>query len=363
MYNKIKNILVIKLRYLGDVVVTTPVFKELRYHYPKAFIAALVNKGTEAMLTQNPDIDKLLVLEKYKNPVLNFIKQIGLINILRGLHFDLVLELTANDRGAFLGFMSGAKRRVGFKPAKMKKLDRRLLFTDLITPNEKEHIIEHHLRMIKHLGYFPLRKDLSLYWSKEDETDCQQVLRKKGLSLNDHFVVLHPILQARYRAWRIEGYAAICDYLQKKWNVRTILICGNYTDEIGFVNKIVEKSESPPVHLGGQLSLKQLPALLSHAMLFIGIDSGPMHMAAAVKTPVVAIFGPQDRFRWGPWGEGHTVIQKSWDCVPCYNKNKGCNGKGGSKCLDAISVEEVTSVLEPKMELILNNRCLHSSRA
>ena len=218
MYNKIKNILVIKLRYLGDVVVTTPVFKELRYHYPKAFIAALVNKGTEAMLTQNPDIDKLLVLERYKNPVLNFIKQIGLINILRELHFDLVLELTANDRGAFLGFMSGAKRRVGFKPAKMKKLDRHLLFTDLITPNEKEHIIEHHLRMIKYLGYIPLRKDLALYWSKEDETDCNQVLRKKGLSLNDHFVVLHPILQARFRAWRIEGYAAICDYLQKKYS-------------------------------------------------------------------------------------------------------------------------------------------------
>lgn len=358
MHDGIKNILVIKLRYLGDVLVITPVFDALRYSYPKAFISALVNKGTETMLTQNPAIDAVLVLERSANPVLDLIKHLQLIRKLRMFDFDLALELTNNDRGAILGFLSGAKRRLGFRSRRMKKLDRHLLFTDLVTAQGSRHIVDYNLEMIEYLGCTFPEKGLSLYWTKEEESTCWQILRENGLSPNQSFVVLHPISQARYNAWHLDGYVAICDYLQKECGIQTILVCDNNTDERHFVNRIVQMSKSAPIDLGGQLSLKHLAALLSHAKLFIGIDSGPMHMAAAVKTPVVAIFGPSRQFRWGPWGEGHTVIQKSWKCVPCGKK--GCNGEGRSRCLDELSIEEVIPVIESRINIVLSYKELDS---
>ena len=120
MHDEIKNILVIKLKHLGDVLVTTPVFEALRYCYPKVSISALVKKGTETMLTQNPSLDNVFILERSANPVLDLIKHLQLINRLRRLNLDLALELTNSNRGAILAFLSGAKRRLSFKSIKMK---------------------------------------------------------------------------------------------------------------------------------------------------------------------------------------------------------------------------------------------------
>lgn len=354
MKKEIKEILVIKLRYLGDVVLTTPVFESLRQIYPQASLTALVNKGTEAMLAENPNVDRIVVLERDKNPLADLKKQISLIARLRKFHFDLAIELTNNDRGAAYSFLSGAKRRLGYRPRKMKPLDRHLLFTDLISIRKGQHMVDRHLQMIEHLGHTPLSKPPSLYWKKEDTASCEAILGRNNLSLEDNFVVLHPILKAKYRAWRINGYAKLCDYLKDKFNIPTILVCGKSEAEIDFTNKIAEMTEHDPLNLGGKLSLRELVFLISKATLFVGIDSGPMHMAAAVKTPVAAIFGPQTTVTWGPYGENHVIIQKEWDCVPCIRK--GCNDSGKSRCLDELSVEEVTAVVEKKLESILSCR-------
>jgi len=129
------------------------------------------------------------------------------------------------------------------------------------------------------------------------------------------------------------------------------MVCGPSSDEVSFVDKIAKATKCSPINLGGKLSLEQLVAIISHATLFIGIDSGPMHMAAAVNTPVAAIFGPQTKVTWGPYGENHVVIQKEWDCVPCIRK--GCNDSGKSRCLDELSFEEVIGAVEPRLRSIL----------
>jgi len=344
----VKSILVIKLRYLGDVVVSTPVFEALRHHYPKASIAALVSEGTEAMLTDNPNVDRIFVLKRDNNPIIDLTKQLGLIAKLRKVRFDLALELTNNDRGATYSFLSGAKRRLGYRSKRVKCLDRHLLFTDLVRAHKGTHIVDRHLQMIEHLGHTPLSKAPSLYVTKEDEASCEVLLSNNDLSREDNFVVLHPILKAKYRAWRIEEYAKLCDYIYDTFGIPTIMVSGPSSDEVSFVDTIAQLSTSSPINLGGRLSLKQLVALISRATLFIGIDSGPMHIAAAVKTPLVAIFGPQNPQRWGPWGDGHIVVQKSWDCVPC--RKKGCDNKGiMSLCLEKLSVEEVIPAIDRQM--------------
>ncbi|HOD36083.1 MAG TPA: putative lipopolysaccharide heptosyltransferase III [Syntrophales bacterium] len=351
MADNFKHILVIKLRYLGDVIVTTPVFAALRRHFPGAYIAAAVNKGTEVMLADHPAIDEIFTVERDGNPVRDLMIQLRLIRELREKRFDLAIELTRNDRGAFLAFLSGARRRIGLEAFKRKRIDRHLLFTDLIPSIIGEHMVDRHLRTIEHLGIVPVNREPSLYFRPEDEVSCKRLLKSKGLSWDDPFVVLHPIHRTKYRAWRKGGYAALCDDIDRRWGMKTVLVCAKDAEEIRYVDDIVSLCEKKPLHVGGQLSLKELLALLKRARLFIGIDSGPMHMATGVKTPVLAIFGPQRKELWGPYGKDHTVIQKDWDCVPCTLR--GCHDDGRySRCLDELTTEEVMIAVERKMKQI-----------
>ncbi|MGB5219277.1 MAG: putative lipopolysaccharide heptosyltransferase III [Smithella sp.] len=348
------RILVIKLRYLGDVLLTTPVFDALRSRFPDAFIAAAVNKGTEDMLTRHPAIDRIFTVERGSNFLSDLQKQFRLIKEIRNDKFDMVLDLTWNERAAVLAYMSGAKRRLSYKMERKKGLNLSLLFTDLIEIEKNLHIVKKHLEMTKALECFLPSAKPTIYWSPQDQSTCEAILKNNGVSDNLPYVVLHPSSNALYKVWTAEGYAAICDYLLKKWAILTILICGNDAEELRLNRAICALAKSRPLNLGGQLSLKQTAVLLSKSVLFIGIDSGPMHIATAVNTAVVAIFGPSRSWRWGPWGEGHEIIQKDWPCVPCGEK--GCDGTGRSRCLDELSVEEVTAVLEPRIKLILQER-------
>jgi len=346
------RILVIKLRYLGDVLLTTPVFDALRSRYPEAFIAAVVNKGTEDMLTKNPAIDHIFTLERDSRLFSDLQKQFKLIKEIRNRHFDIVLELTHNDRAAVLACLSGARRRFSYSSRKKKRLHRRLLLTDLIPVSRNFHVIDKHLEMAKALDCSFLPTKPSLYWSPQDQTACEEILKRNGVSEELPYVVLHPSSTAIHKVWTVEGYAALCDYLADKKAVQTILICGKDEVEDRLNREICDRAKSTPLNLGGKLSLKQTAVLLSKALLFIGIDSGPMHMAAAVDTPVLAIFGPSRSWRWGPWGKGQVIVQKKWDCVPCGKK--GCRNDGGeSRCLMGLSIEEVLPAVEGKLNQIL----------
>jgi heptosyltransferase-3 len=351
MTNGSPRILVIKLRYLGDVLLTTPVFDALRAKFPDAFIAAAVNRGTEAMLTENPAIDKIFTVEADLKLSVDFKKQFRLIKELRSFDFDLTLDLTWSDRAAVIAFLSGADKRLSYKPKRKKLFSRSLLFTDLIDIPKNLHTSDRHLAMAKALGCPPVPNKPTLYWNSKDETNCEEILRDSGLSSDLPYVVMHPTSNAIHKVWTAQGYAAVCDYLSAKKAIRTILVCGKDEGEARLNSEICALVKENILNLGGRLSLKQLAFLLSNALLFIGIDSGPMHMATAVGTPVAAIFGPSRPWRWGPCGKGHVIIQKNWDCVPCGKK--GCLNDGGeSRCLSELKPEEVIPAIESKLEQI-----------
>ena len=361
MYEKRDNILVIKLRHIGDVILTTPVFAALRYHHPDAYIAALVHEDAAPVLGHNPSIDRVFTLPRATNPIRRVLRQMQLIAELRKQRFDLVLDLSRSDRGAFYGFVTGAETRLGFATRQRKVIDRHLLYTDVVTPPGVQHIVDHHLEMVKKLGLSIPGKEITFSLDRFEDDVCAGILEEKGISRNDDFVVMHPCSRDGHKAWRIGGYTAICDYVSKQYGIRTVLVGGNNPVERSLCDRVVRLADSPPADLGGQLSLNQLAVITARSLLFVGIDSGPMHVAAAVGTPVVAIFGPSRRFRWGPWGEGHEVIQKDWPCVPCGKK--GCDGSGTSRCLDELSTEEVIAVLGPKIRSLLSERDKKPSEA
>ncbi|MBA4394873.1 MAG: hypothetical protein C0407_15080 [Desulfobacca sp.] len=147
-----------------------------------------------------------------------------------------------------------------------------------------------------------------------------------------------------FKTWRIDGYAEVIDYLQQKLRWTVMVTSGPEKKELEAVDQILKKCQSEPINLSGRLSLKQLGCLIAGGRIFFGVDSAPMHIATAVGTPVLALFGPSGDHMWGPWGEGHLVLKKDWSCRPCGQD--GCEGSKVSKCLVEITTDEVISGIE-----------------
>ena len=160
-------------------------------------------------------------------------------------------------------------------------------------------------------------------------------------------MVVHPTSRWMFKTWRLDGYAEVIDYIQNNLNWAVMVTSGPDKKELDAIREIRKRCQIKPVDLSGQLNLKQLGCLIAGGKFFFGVDSAPMHIAAAVKTPVIALFGPSGDHMWGPWGEGHLVIKKDWPCRPCGED--GCQGSKVSKCLVEITTDEVISGIETQL--------------
>ena len=150
---------------------------------------------------------------------------------------------------------------------------------------------------------------------------------------------MHPGAGWRFKCWTPAGYARVIEFFEEQWGLPVVLTGTRAAHEQELLAAVLKECRAAPVDLTGRLSLKELGALISKAHLFFGMDSAPMHLAAAVNTPAVALFGPSGVFNWGPWGEGHLVIKQDWDCLPCGQD--GCGGSKISRCLMELTPEDV----------------------
>lgn len=333
---KYNQILVIKLKQPGDVLVSTPVLQVLKEAMPEAEVSYLVPKGTEAMLADHPMLADLYVLDRRKG---SWREAFRLIGELRRQSFDLALELSGGDRGAFFAYMSGARERVGFARLRQPFWQRLGLFTKLIPqPPVKMHMVEHNLEAVRALGIPSQNPRLQFFWNREVEVRTAAWLEERGLAAKG-FVVMHPGAGWRFKCWTPTGYARVIEALMGDWGLPVVLTGSRAAHEQDMLKEILAGCRVQPFNLAGALTLKELGAFIAKARFFFGMDSAPMHLAAAVGTPAVALFGPSGVFNWGPWGEGHLVLQKDWDCVPCGKD--GCDGGKVSRCLVEIEPAEV----------------------
>ena len=348
------NILIIKLRHLGDVLIVTPVLSALREAYPQARITMVVNPGTEEMVRGHPDLAEVLTLPRTQHP--NFRKelpaQLKFIRVLRKHHFDISIDFTIGDRGAILSFLSGAPRRLGFTPSRGKQWWWKLAYTQtLAQPEPNKPIVVSHLEMLRLLGLQPKKWETQFAWSPEDEEGLENALTRQGGANQNPYVVVHPTSRWMFKTWRLGGYARVIDHLQETCGLKVMVTGGPEEKEQAAVQAILSQCRTQPLDLSGRLTLKQLGCLIAGARLFFGVDSAPMHIAAAVKTPVLALFGPSVDIMWGPWGKGHRVIKKNWPCRPCGQD--GCEGSKVSRCLEEITAEEAISGIESLLNRIL----------
>jgi heptosyltransferase-3 len=334
-----KRILVIKLKQPGDVLVSSPVLAALHEAWPRARVSYLVPRGTEEMIADHPLLDRLYVLDRRDG---SWAQALSVLREIRRARFDLVLELSGGDRGALAARISRARERLGFGYGG-RPFWHRFCFTRLLPPPPlRMHMVEHHLEMVRALGIDPRPPRLHFFWPNEVQTRIEALLASNSL-VPRGFVVMHPGAGWRFKCWTPGGYARVLEALEGDRHLPVVLTGSTAAQEQELTAQILQESRVSPLDLTGHLTLKELGALIAQARFFFGVDSAPMHLAAAVGTPAVALFGPSGDFNWGPWGAGHLVIKKDWECLPCGRD--GCEGTKVSRCLVEISAEEVLEAI------------------
>ncbi|HLZ34502.1 MAG TPA: putative lipopolysaccharide heptosyltransferase III [Nitrospira sp.] len=322
------NILVIKLRYVGDVLLATPTLQALKTAYPAARLTMLVNRGTEEVLLGNPHLDQIMVLDKG-----SVAAQWRLVSQLRAQHFDLVIDLTDGDRSAFLSWISGAPVRIGFNDEGRL---RGRCYTAVVHGEPAGHRIERDLAALKPLGIGAGDRTPRLWLAAEDEARAGELLDRLGVRKDQQIVVIQPGARYWFKAWPADRYAELADRLAIEYHC--LVVIGGTVQEGDLARRIIQSAKSRPLNLAGLATLKQFAAIVKRAMLFVGNDSGAMHIAAAVGTPVVALFGPSNPREWGPCGGAVEVIYKEVDCRACFHPT--CQ-RGEQNCMKLITLDEV----------------------
>jgi heptosyltransferase III len=267
---------------------------------------------------------------------------------LRGRHYDLVIHLTEHRRGAWLTRLLAPRFSVAPKIAGRGAFWRNS-FSHLyhLDKTGRRHVVEYNLDALRALGIDPAieQRKLTMAPGGAAEKRVAELMSTHRLA-SKGFIHLHPTSRWRFKCWPAGKTAALMDALHAQGH-RLVLTSAPDTNEAGLIADIKSKLQNPCVDLSGQLSLKELAALTAQARLFIGVDSAPMHIAAAMGTPTVVLFGPSGDKEWGPWQVIHRVVTTDHSCRPC-----GQDGCGGSKISDCLVTLPVERVLKAANELL-----------
>lgn len=308
--SSVRRILVIKLRHIGDVLLTVPALRAVRERFPDAHLTALVNAGTEAMLTGNPVLDEVIALARPsgERPWTRLAREWAFLRALRARRVDLTIDLTSGDRAAFAAWWSGAPTRIAFE-ARAGMWGKRRLWTHTVPgPSFDRHTVLQNLELVEAFGMTTADRRVDLHWTAADDAAVDRWWAEWGFGGGHPVAQVHPTSRWLFKCWDEEKNARVIDALQER-GLRVVVTSGPASYEVEKAERIVNACRLRPAALLGRTTLKQLAALTARCALFFGVDSAPMHMAAAVGTPVVAIMWSGSVTHWRPWGEGHTVIE------------------------------------------------------
>ncbi|MFH1961903.1 MAG: glycosyltransferase family 9 protein [bacterium] len=334
----IKKILVIKLIAIGDLVVALPTLRALKQGFPHAHLALMATPRVSEVVEGCPYIDEIIyydILGKDKGVT-------GLIRLIRTLKkkgFDLALELDHYYRiTSMITYLAGIKNRAGFD---LPGQGRRGLITIKSPYRTDKHEVEAFLEMAKAVGAGDTPPGLVEIWtSDEDKRYINSFFEQNKIQPNDFVVAIHPGTgpSATCRRWSPERFAILSDWLIKEYKAKVIFT--GAPSEVELVNSILAFMEAAPLTIiaAGKTSLKQLTEIARRCGLFISVDTGPLHVAAAIGTRVIGLYGPNIPSKWGPYGKGHLTIYKQPPCSPCTKQYLG----QVSRCQNPICMEQIT---------------------
>lgn len=336
----VRRVLVTKLRHHGDVLLASPVIGTLNRELPLAEIDALVYRETRDMLAGHPGLSRLHLVEKSGS----LQDELRLLRTLRRRGYDLLIHLTSSGRGAWLARL--LRPSISVAPNHPHRFYR-ASFSYLYRHANARPIVECNLDALRRIGIRPREEDKKLVLVPGDEAECsaQRYLHDLGIGATP-FVLIHPTSRWLFKCWPEQRVAELAAALTARgW--RLLFTSGPDASETAMVEGILARLPAGALSLAGRLGLKELAAVVARAHLFIGMDSAPMHIAAAMGTPVVALFGPSGADIWGPWMVSARVVTSDHSCRPC-----GLDGCGGSKRSDCLEDIPVRRVLDAALELL-----------
>ncbi len=347
----LKKILLIRLRRIGDVIMTTPAVALLKTHLPGASLTYLVEEPYRRLVEGNPHLDRVFVIEK-KQKFSDFVK---LILHVRRERFDALLDFHGGPRASWITFFSRARLKIGYG------IKRKGFLYDVRVPRGRAgneggfvHSVENHANLVRALGITfegSAVPPLSLPSPTKEEADrVNKILEGRG-ALRSKNVALHIGAGNEFRDWGTKNIAALVRQLVQIPGIKVVLIGSASEDDKRAEAKILRtvatagiEASQKIISLVGQLNLMEMKELITRAALFVGPDSGPMHIAASSATPIVAYFGPTLPAHFAPWKANAVIIEKDIDCRPCEQRR--CV-TADFRCLQTITPEEVLAACQP----------------
>ena len=300
--------------WVGDMVLLTPALRALKIAYPQSHLALLIRPLVADLMATHPYIDEVIIDSKGNafSRLPSFWKLTGEIH---RSGFDLAVVLHPTSfRNALLPFLVDIPERIGSNVS-----GRGILLTRTCADRTDLHEVHRYLRVLKLIDIHEPNAKLEFWHTDADRHAARQILTTHGIAPKEYLIGVNLGTTWRTKRWSLENFAEVVTQVRKRFDARILLTGSTAEIPLGEALKQVAKVET--INLIGKTTLMQLGALIESCDLYLTCDSGPMHIAAAVETPTVALFGPTSPIRHGPYGENHQVIEKPVECRPCYKRS------------------------------------------
>lgn len=337
------SFLIVSLRYIGDVLVSTPLALSIRTHIPRAPVDYLVFEGTEGILSKNPLVRSVHAIP----PGSRSLRRYAALR----KKYDFAIAANPSDRSAFL--CAGAGRRsLGFSYFARKEWWKPRLLDVCRLYDAGRHVVPLVLSLLGPLG-IPPRPRLTMHCDDDDLRAARSVTGE------DPYVLLHPYAGRPYKYWPARSWGALAGIVRERLGVRAVVTASPAPADGAVLEEIAGCSPAGTAFFPRALSLNGLAAAIRGSVAFVGTDTVATHMAAALDVPTIALYGPTMTRHWGPWpndwpGESPydsrggiqrrgsvTVVQKDWQCVPCHRETCALSGGGRILCLEELTAGEV----------------------
>lgn len=297
------KILLLQLKRIGDLILTTPAIAALRKNYPDAHITlAISNEGAE-LLPAISNVDHVLIARRN-------LRDVAMVSSVAGKRFDYCIDFTRNDRSAFLTLLSGARKRVASYRVREQSKTRARAYTDLVGVRVRDmHTIDYNLALLEPLNVRAASSPPQLDLPRTSREKADRL--RRDWKIRRPYVILHPGSARREKLWDAARWAEVIEHFGESHQSDLVLTSGPSVDERTHITEITRRTQQKVINLSGKTDLLALAALIGDAQLLVTVDSAPVHLAASTHTPQVVLFGPTNPFHWRPMDSCALILHGS----------------------------------------------------
>ena len=346
------SVLIIVARRIGDVLLATPLIRSIKRTWPETAVDVLVFEGTQAVLAANPDVRRVLTVPERPSWPAHLAFNFRLLR-----RYDMALSTQHGDRPTLYAFLAGRWRAGLLMPTRKESWKRALLHRWIPFDDLDTHTVRANLALADNIGV-SRQGEVVVTWSPNDERSAKSLVDDER-----PFAVLHTYPKFNYKMWHTIGWSEVARWLDTR-GMRIVLSGGNEASELAHVDEVARSMPPGTISAAGKLTLGASANLVSRARIYVGPDTVMTHVSAALGVPTVALYGPTNCVKWGPWPRGHTadanpwhrlgtqrqgnvlLLQGSGTCVPCHFEGCDRHVDSYSDCLQQLSATRVIAAME-----------------